>query len=71
MTQKVPTIPQWHTIASPFFWLWRANCNTHQFTQPVVASMKDEYGYCGGDVGMGTIGEDEDLEKPVNIEDTR
>ncbi len=33
--------------------------------------MKDEYGYCDGDVGMGTIGEDEDLEKPVNIEDTR
>ncbi len=37
----------------------------------VVASVEDEYGYCGGNVGVGTIGEVEDLEKPVNIEDTR
>ncbi len=37
----------------------------------VVASVEDEYGYCGGNVGIGTIEEDEDVEKPVNIEDAR
>ncbi len=37
-----------------------------------MASVEDEYGYCGGNVGLGTIEEDgKDVERPVNIEDAR